>query len=66
MPITIGNLTSNVTVADGNSMLNEAMLQQIVNLVMARLREEQYAEEQLNQERQIRDRMSESDLLSGG
>ncbi len=63
MPVTIGNLTSNVNVTDSNSMLTEAMLQQIVNLVMARLREEQYAEEQLNQEREIRDRMSENDVF---
>lgn len=65
MPITIGNLTSNVNVTDSNSMLTEETLQQIVNLVMARLREEQYNQEQLNQEWEIRDRMSETDLFSG-
>jgi hypothetical protein len=63
MPVTIGNLTSNINVIEGNSTLSEAMLQQIVDLVMARLREEQYAEEQMNQEREIRNRMSENDVF---
>jgi hypothetical protein len=63
MPVTIGNLTSNVNVTNGNSMLSEAMLQQIVNLVMARLREEQYTEDQLHREREIGDRMSENDAF---
>jgi hypothetical protein len=56
MPITIGNLTSNVNVVDGNSMLSDAVMEQIVQRVMMRLREERYAEEQSKQEREIRDR----------
>jgi hypothetical protein len=61
MPITIGNLTSTVNVGGSSSVLTEEMLQQIVTLVMMRLREERYAEEQLRQEREIRDRMSDSE-----
>jgi hypothetical protein len=56
MPVTIGNLTSNVNVVDGNSMLSEPVMEQIIQRVMMRLREERYAEEQSRQEREIRDR----------
>lgn len=56
MPVTIGNLTSNVNVANGNSLLSEAVMEQIIQRVMMRLRQERYAEEQSRQEGEIRDR----------
>jgi hypothetical protein len=56
MPVTIGNLTSHVNVLDSNSMLSEPIMEQIIQRVMMRLREEIYAEEQSRQEREIRDR----------
>jgi len=56
MAVTIGNLTSNVNVADGNSLLSEAAMEQIIQRVMMRLREERYAEKQSRQEGEIRDR----------
>ena len=62
MPVTIGNLTSNMNISEGHSMmLTEEMVQHIVDLVMARIREEQ----ELRQEGEIRDRMSEPDIFSG-
>jgi hypothetical protein len=53
MPVTIGNLTSNVNVADGNSLLFRAAMEQL-SAVEMRLREERYAEKQSRQEGEIR------------
>ena len=58
MPVTIGTLTSNVSVADSGA-ISEEMLEMIIQRVLARLRTERYLEEQAQREREIRDRMSE-------
>ena len=61
MPVTIGTLTSNVNVVDSSGVLTEEMMERIVKMVMMRLKEERHFEEQARQEREIRDRMSESE-----
>lgn len=59
MPITIGTLSSTVNVVDGNSLLTEEVLEQIVAIVMERVRQERFEEERDRPEREIRDRVSE-------
>jgi hypothetical protein len=53
MPVTIGNMTSNVNVVDSNNLLSDAVMEQIIRQVMMRLKAEQYAEEQMRQDREI-------------
>lgn len=53
MPVTIGNMTSNVNVVDSNNLLSDAVMEQIIRQVMMRLKAEQYAEEQTRQDREI-------------
>jgi hypothetical protein len=50
MPVTIGNMTSNVNVVDSNNMLSEAAIEKITQQVMMRLKAEQYDEEQRRQD----------------
>jgi hypothetical protein len=50
MPVTIGNMTSNVNVVDGNNTLSEAAIEKITQQVMMRLKAEQYDEEQRRQD----------------
>lgn len=59
MPVNIQNLTSNVNVVDGNNMVSEEVMEQIVKQVMMRLQAEQISTEQLQEESEIRDRMTE-------
>lgn len=59
MPINIQSLNSNVNVVDGNNMVSEEVMEQIVKQVMLRLEAEQIATEQLQEESDIRDRMTE-------
>ena len=59
MPITIGTLSSTVNAVDGNSLLTEEVLEQIVAIVMERVRQERFEEERDRPEREIRDRVSE-------
>lgn len=56
MPVTIGNLSSRVNVVDSNNMLSEAVMEQIVQQVTIRVREEMAAETQARQEREITNR----------
>jgi hypothetical protein len=53
MAVTIGNLSSRVNIVDSNSMLSEAVMEQIVQRVIMRVREEMSAEKQARQEREI-------------
>lgn len=59
MPVTIGTLTSNVTVTKGSGSLDQATLERIVRLVAARVKEELHTEEESRREREVRDRQSE-------
>lgn len=61
MPVTIGTLTSNVNVVDGNNMMNDEMLERIVRLAVARLKAEMRSDEASREEQEVRDRRSESD-----
>lgn len=62
MPVTIGTLTSNVNVVDSSGgVLNDETIEQIVRIVLARMKEEMASQEQSRQEREIRNRMSESE-----
>jgi hypothetical protein len=63
MPVTIGNMTSNVNVIDSNNMLSDAVMEQIIRQIMMRLKAEKYAEEQAREEREIHDRMTEPNLF---
>lgn len=56
MAVTIGNLNSRVNVVDSNNMLSEAVMEQIVQQVMMKLRDEMAAAEQAKQEREITNR----------
>ena len=58
MPITIGNVRSHVNAVDANQLLTEEALEQIVNRVLARLREQGDREDLSRREWEIRDRMS--------
>ena len=53
MAVTIGNLSSRVNIVDSNSMLSEAVMEQIVQRVIMRVRSEMSAEKQARQEREI-------------
>ncbi len=59
MPITIGNLTSNVNVVDTNQLLTEEMLEKIVQLVADRLKAGGYGQTAATQQWAIRDRMTQ-------
>lgn len=61
MPVTIGTLTSNVNVVDASGMLTEEVMEQIVRRAISRLKEEQHSEDQARQEREVRDRMSDTE-----
>jgi hypothetical protein len=56
MPVTIGNMTSNVNVIDSNKKLLEADKEDIIREAMMRFKAEKHAEEQTREEREIRDR----------
>jgi hypothetical protein len=59
MPVNIRTLTSNVNVTDSNSSISEEMLAQITQQVIMRLKQEQRAEMQLQEERDIRSQMTD-------
>lgn len=63
MPVTIENITSNINVADSNNLVSEAMITQIVQLVMARLRQEKTIEELTRQEQEITNHSTVSELF---
>jgi hypothetical protein len=59
MPMTIGNLTSNVNVVDTNHLLTEEMLDKIAQLVADRLKSGGYGQTTPSQQWAIRDRMTQ-------
>lgn len=61
MPITIGTLTSNVEVREGGPALTEELLERIVRMAVARLKEEWHAEKAWRREGEIHNRRAEGD-----
>jgi hypothetical protein len=62
MSITIGTLNSNMNLVDNNNTFNEAMMEKIVQAVMARLKQEMYDQEKSRSEGAISDnRIATSD-----
>lgn len=59
MPVNIRTLTSQVNVTDSNSPISAEMLDHITQQVMMRLKQEQRAEMQLKEEREIRGQMTD-------
>jgi hypothetical protein len=59
MPVTIGRVTSNVSVVDTAGLISPELMEQIVRLVMARLKQEGSLEAQLQRDREIPQRMSD-------
>jgi hypothetical protein len=62
MPVTIGNMTSNVNVVDGNNMLSEAAIEKIIQMTKIQLKQELQNEKQSQQEQEIYGRTSKSEL----
>jgi hypothetical protein len=61
MPITIGSLTSHVTVTEGGpAALTDEMVERVVQAAVARMKDEMRAEEQARQEREVPDRRSDA------
>lgn len=60
MPVTIGSLTSNVTLTDTTRRFSEETLDQLARLVSVRVKQEQESEAAGREEAEIPDRMSES------
>jgi hypothetical protein len=63
MPISIGTLTSNVSV--GNPQLSNEVVEQLVRQVLARLKEQQNDEQQARQTSEIRPQMSDTHPVPG-
>lgn len=62
MPITIGTLNSNLNLIDNNGKLNEAAIEKIVQIVIARVKQEMQDKDKSREEREISDnRMMPSD-----
>jgi hypothetical protein len=62
MPVTIGTVNSNMNLVDNNSTFNEAMMEKIIQAVMARLKQEMYDQEKSRSEQGISDnRVTPSD-----
>ena len=59
MPVTIGSLTSNVTLTDTKRRFSEETLNQIARLVSVRVRQEVEAQAAAREDGQIPDRMSQ-------
>jgi hypothetical protein len=62
MPVTIGNMTSNVNVVDSNNMLSEAAIEKIIQMTKIQLKQELQNEKQSQQEQEIYGRTSKSEL----
>jgi hypothetical protein len=56
MPVTIGNMNSNINVVDSNTLLSNAVMEQVIRQVMMRLRQEKYTEAQNREDREISNR----------
>ncbi|MEH2048238.1 hypothetical protein [Nostoc sp.] len=61
MPVTIGTLNSTLNIMDGGNTLNAATLEQIVQQVLARLKDYKVNETQMQEEQEIGDRATTSD-----
>jgi hypothetical protein len=60
MPVTIGTVNSTLNVTDSGTMLNAATLEQIVQQVLARLKEQKMNDMQMQEEQEISDRATTS------
>ena len=62
MPVTIGTLNSNLSLVDNNGTLNEAAIEKIVQIVIARVKQEMSERDKSREEGEISDnRMMPSD-----
>jgi hypothetical protein len=62
MPVTIGTLTSNVNVTDAGGTMTDEMIERIVKLAAARMKEDLRSEEDARQRAEVRERRSEPGL----
>jgi hypothetical protein len=58
MPVTINTVKSTIDVSEGRRSLTQEQLEALVEMVIARLKEEEIFEEKANSERNIPDRQS--------
>ena len=63
MPVTIGTMNSTVNLVNDTEMPNEAVLEKIIQMAKARLKQEMNDEKQSQQEREVSDRVTPSDRL---
>jgi len=61
MAVTIGTVNSTLNVTDGGNTLNAAALEQIVQQVLARLKDHKVNEIQMQEEQKIGDRATRPD-----
>ena len=61
MPVTIGTVNSTLNVTNGGTSLNDAALEQIVQQVLARLKQQKMNDTQMQEEQEIGDRATKSD-----
>lgn len=61
MEVNIGEVTSQVQVADSQSLLDPRVLEQIVRICVERVREEQAKSERVKSERALRPNVSGND-----
>lgn len=60
MAVTIGTVNSTLNVTDGGNALNAAAMEQIVQQVLARLKDHKVNETQMQEEQEIGDRATTS------
>jgi hypothetical protein len=60
MAVTIGAVNSTLNVTDGGTSLNAAVLEQIVQQVLARLKDQKTNDTQMQSEQEISDRATPS------
>lgn len=61
MPVRINEMTSNVRLTEGDSPVNEEMVERLVRIVLQRLRQEAQYQERIRDETGIREGVSEID-----
>lgn len=61
MAVTIGTVNSTLNVTDGGTNLNAAVLEQIVQQVLVRLKKQKTNDAQMQSEQEISDRATKSD-----
>lgn len=61
MAVTIGTVNSTLNIADGGTSLNATSLEQITQQVLARLKQQQVNDTQMQTEQEISDRATKSD-----